>query len=270
VLTGSGGLSFQHTVLDDTQIEVILRAVEKSERIQQITAPTITVYNTQRANVSVLNQLSYVQDYDVEIAQASNIANPIIQTIQDGIVLDVRPVVSADRRFVTLELRPTVALLTRPIATFSTSLASGPITASAPVIIQIPELRVSRVRTTVTMPDGGTLLLGGLKFYEQITENSGVPFLSEIPVLSFLMSRKGNYVNKRNLLILITAEIVPLEELEPKSGVQVPPVPSGVLGPVGAVEREFAPPPTETPADRRARCFEEAPIKDGPAPPVVR
>ena len=140
-LTGSGGLSFQHTFLDDTEIEVILRAVEKSERLQQITASRITVYNTQRANVSVLNQVSYVQDYEVEIAQASNIANPVIQTIQDGVVLDVRPVVSADRRFVTLELRPTVALLTRPIATFSTSLASGPVTASAPVVIQIPELQ---------------------------------------------------------------------------------------------------------------------------------
>ena len=167
ILTGSGGLSFQHTFLDDTEIEVILRAVQKSERIQQVTASRITVYNTQRANVSILNQVSYVQDYEVEIAQASNIANPVIQTIQDGVVLDVRPVVSADRRFVTLELRPTVALLTRPIATFSTSLASGPF-ASAPVIIQIPELSVSRVRTTVMMPDGGTLLLGGLKFYEQV------------------------------------------------------------------------------------------------------
>ena len=161
VLTGSGGLSFQHTYIDDTQMEVILRAVEKSERIQQITAPRITVYNTQRANVQLLSQVPYVADYEVEIAQLSNIANPVIQYILDGVVLDVQPVVSADRRFVSLTLRPTVAVLTRPIATFSTSLASGPI-ASAPVVIQIPELRVSRVRTTVNMPDKGTLLLGGL------------------------------------------------------------------------------------------------------------
>jgi len=225
VLTGSGGLSFQHTFLDDTQMEVILRAVEKSERIQNITSPRITVYNTQRANVQVLNQVSYVQDYEVEIAQASNIANPVVQTIQDGIVLDVRPVVSQSRKFVTLELRPTVAVLTRPIATFTTSLASGPITASAPVTIQIPELRVSRVRTTVTMPDRGTLLLGGLKFYEQQTLESTTPVLGEIPILSFLFSRKGHYVNRRNLLILITAEIVSLEEYQPRGELDVTPLP---------------------------------------------
>lgn len=237
VLTGSGGLSFQTVYLDDTQIEVILRAVEKTERIQQITASRITVYNTQRANISVLNQVSYVQDYEVEIAQASNIANPVIQTIQDGVVLDVRPVVSADLRFVTLELRPTVALLTRPIATFSTSLASGPVMAAAPVVIQIPELSVSRVRTTVVMPDGATLLLGGLKFYEQVTQDSSVPILSDIPFLCFLFSRKGTYVNRRNLIVLITAQIVPLEELEPRSNLDLPPAPASDYVPL----REFEP-----------------------------
>ena len=64
-------------------------------------------------------------------------------------------------------MRPTVAVLQRPIPTFATSLASGPITANAPVILQIPELRVSRVRTTVSLPDEGTLLIGGLKFYNK-------------------------------------------------------------------------------------------------------
>ncbi|MDA1194365.1 MAG: hypothetical protein O2894_04205 [Planctomycetota bacterium] len=238
VLTRSGGLSFQHTFLDDTQLEVILRAVEKSERIQEITAPRITVYNTQRANVSMLNQVSYVQDYEVEIAQASNIANPVIQTIQDGIVLDVRPVVSADRRFVQLELRPTVAVLQRPIPTFSTSLAAGPISANAPVILQIPELQVSRVRTTVNMPDEGTLLLGGLKFYVKDNRESGMPFFNNIPILSFLLTRKGTYVNRRNLLILITARIVPLEELEPRDNLDVPEMPEREWIPVSEGEIE--------------------------------
>ena len=40
--------------------------------------------------VAFLNQVSYVRDYDVEIAQNSNIANPNIGTISDGVVLDVK------------------------------------------------------------------------------------------------------------------------------------------------------------------------------------
>ena len=45
--------------------------------------------SSQRAYVSFLNQVSYVRDYDVEIAQASNIANPNIGLILEGTVLDV-------------------------------------------------------------------------------------------------------------------------------------------------------------------------------------
>jgi len=40
--------------------------------------------------VSFLNQVSYVRDFDVEIAQASNIANPDVATISEGVVLDVK------------------------------------------------------------------------------------------------------------------------------------------------------------------------------------
>ncbi|MCC7138567.1 MAG: HEAT repeat domain-containing protein [Planctomycetes bacterium] len=43
-----------------------------------------------RATVEFLNRVSYIRDYDVEIAQASNIANPMIGFATEGVVLDVR------------------------------------------------------------------------------------------------------------------------------------------------------------------------------------
>jgi tetratricopeptide (TPR) repeat protein len=211
----SGGLSIQHVYLDDTQLEVILRAVEKNQRIEEIAAPRLTVYDTQRANVSVMTQNSYVSDFDVEIAQAAAIGDPIVQTIRDGIILDVKPIVSADRRFITMELRPTVADLVRPIPTFLTSLATGP-----PVVIQVPEIAISRVRTTVTMPDGGTLLLGGIKFFKDVQAESGVPILSKIPVISFFFTRKAKLIQRSNLLILIKALVVIPEEHAGGLGVQ--------------------------------------------------
>ena len=216
VITASGGLSFQWTYLNDMQLQLILRAVSKSERVQLVTAPRITLYNTARGNVSVLNQVAYVADFDVEIAQAASIGDPIIQTVQDGVVLDVRPVVSADRRFITLELRPTVADLVRPIQEIVTTLGS-----QNSVTIQLPELDIQRVRTSIPMPDGGTVLLGGLKLSEKKDLRSGVPLLNKIPVVSFFFERKGNYVSNRKLLVLLKAEIVIPEEHEPTEA-QVP------------------------------------------------
>jgi type II secretory pathway component GspD/PulD (secretin) len=210
VLTGSGGLSFQWTYLNDLQLEMVLRAVSKSERLELVTAPKVLVFNTARANIAVMNQVAYVQDFDVEIAQAASIADPIVNVVQDGVVLDVRPVVSADRRFIMMELRPTVAVLKRPIEQLATTLGS-----QNTVTIQLPELDIQRVRTTVPMPDGGTVMLGGLKVSEKQDLRSGVPILNQIPVVRFLFERKGNYISNRKLLILIKANIVIPQEHEP-------------------------------------------------------
>jgi type II secretory pathway component GspD/PulD (secretin) len=211
VLTGSGGLQVQWTYLNDLQLEMILTAVSKSERVELVTAPRILVFNTARSNLAVMNQVAYVQDFDVEIAQAASIADPIISVVEDGVILDVRPVVSADRRFVTLEVRPTVAELQRPIQTFVTSLgASG-----NSVTIQLPEVEKSMIKTSIPMPDGGTVMLGGMKVHENQDLRSGVPILNKIPLISFLFERQGTYVSNRKLLILLKARIVIPQESEP-------------------------------------------------------
>lgn len=211
VLTGSGGMQVQWTYLNDLQLEMILTAVSKSERVELVTAPRILVYNTARSNLAVMNQVAYVQDFDVEIAQAASIADPIISVVEDGVILDVRPVVSADRRFVTLEVRPTVAELQRPIRTFVTTLAAS----GSSVTIQLPEVEKSMIKTSIPMPDGGTVLLGGMKVHQNQDLRSGVPILNKIPLISFLFERQGTFVSNRKLLILLKARIVIPQENEP-------------------------------------------------------
>jgi general secretion pathway protein D len=186
VLSNVGGAIIQYTFLDDTDLTMILRAVEKSVHARLLQAPVLTVYNTQRANITLVNQLSFVQDFDVEVAQTAFIADPIIGIIQDGLTLDVRPTISHDRKYVTLELQPTIATLVRPIPTFQTSLGA----LTTPVTIQIPELIIQKSQTTVRVPDGGSLVIGGLKNISMVDMESGVPWLSDIPILGFFFSRK--------------------------------------------------------------------------------
>ncbi len=215
-LSNAGGLAFQWTYLDDTELEIVLRAVQKEERVQEISAPHLLVHNNARANIAVNRQFSYVRDFNVEIAQAAAVADPIVDVIKDGIVLDVRPVVSADRKFILLELRPTVANLALPIPTFTPSLSVG-----QPVTMQLPALTLQRVRTTVIVPDGGTLLLGGMKMVQKQDFDSGVPILKDLPGLSFFFSRKGTYRANKKILILLHANIVVPREYEPQDPVDL-------------------------------------------------
>ena len=204
-INNAGGLSLQYAFLDDVEVEAVLRAVSKQERSEQIEAPRLLI-----SSMHVLQEISYIKDFEVEIAQAAAVANPVIGTIYDGVTLDVRPVVDSELKFITMELRPTVMTLQLPVNNFTTTLGIG-----QPISIQLPEVTLQRVRTTVTLPDGATMLLGGMRLVERLNLNSGVPVLKDLPGLSFLFSRKGTSLQNRKILILINAKIVIMEELEP-------------------------------------------------------
>ena len=211
-LTNTGGASLGFTFLDDIELGVLFRAVEKSTFATTLTAPRLTIYNNQRANLTIVNQVTYVKDYDVEVAQTAFIADPLVDIIQDGLVLDVRPTVSHDRKYVTLEVRPTVASLNRPITTFVTSLAG----LTTPVIIELPELTYREAATTVRVPDNGWVVLGGLKDVSTVDRRSETPILSQIPILGFFFSRKGRSNEISDLIIALHVKIVDLAEEEAK------------------------------------------------------
>jgi len=217
ILDNSGGTTLQFTFLDDIALQAILRAVEKSSQSNIIEAPSVTVYNGQRAHLTAITNTAYVKDFDPEVAQASVIAEPIIDVVQEGVILDVKPVVSSDRRFITMELRPTIAQLKREadgsITSFTTGLGVG-----EAVVIELPQLEIKRLRTTVSMPDRSTLLLGGMKISNYQNFDTGLPFFKHIPIVSFFVSRKSTYHSKRKLLILVQATILIPEETEPQPG----------------------------------------------------
>lgn len=205
-----GGAAVAFTLLDDLQVTALLRAVEKSLDATMVTAPRLTIYNNQRANLTLVNQVSYVKDYDVEVAQTAFIADPLVDVVQDGLTLDVRPTISYDRKYVTLEVQPTVATLTRPIRTFETNLSG----LTTPVVIELPELEVKSAATTVRVPDGGFLVIGGFKQISTVDRRSETPVLSNIPLLSFFFSKKGRSDEIRDLLIVLNVRIVDLSEQE--------------------------------------------------------
>ncbi len=218
VLRPLGGATLQYTLLDDVSLEMILRLISRSERNHILTAPKLTLFNTQRGNFRISNQVAYVRDYDVQIATAAVALDPIVDVVSDGISLDVRPVVSADRRFVTMELRPTVATLfpaPNNIPTITTFvLAPGaPVTDAAPIIIDTPIVNISRVRTTVVVPDRGTVMLGGMTIVFEENAESSIPIWRNIPILGNLGSLKVKGLQRRqNLAIVSVRIIIPDEE----------------------------------------------------------
>ncbi len=195
------GLAGSIAYLDDFQIMAVLNAAERGSKANLLTAPTLLCYNTQRANLLNFTQQAYVQDYTAVVQVQAVGYDPEIGYIQTGIVFDVRPVVSADRKYITLELKPTVSELTgmRQV----TVVAGNPSLA-----LEAPILDMRSLRLTASVPDGGTLLIGGLTMYDETDQYAAVPFLSKIPFLKTLFSYRVRAHNRRSLIILVKAQIV--------------------------------------------------------------
>jgi type II secretory pathway component GspD/PulD (secretin) len=203
-LTNIGGATFQVALFKgESQYNAVIRAVEKSEFATTISTPILTAVNTVRSYFTVVNQVSFIQDFDVDVANSAFIANPNVGIIQEGVALDVRPTISYDRKFITLEVQATVADLLRPIRLFSTSLAGF----SVPVTFQLPELVVQQAKTTVRVPDRGALILGGLKRLNYVNRTAEVPWLGRIPLIGILFRQKGLDDETENLIITIRASI---------------------------------------------------------------
>ncbi|HED64965.1 MAG TPA: hypothetical protein ENJ09_05345, partial [Planctomycetes bacterium] len=205
-LSTIGGMTAQYTFLNDLELSMILRLVEKSQNAELINDQVLSVHNTQRAYVTVVNQRAYVQDFDVEVAQFQAIADPVINVLTEGIVLDVRPTIHNDRKSMTLEIQPTVAQV-KSLTNFSTTLAGQ----TAAITFQLPELEVQSVFTTVDIPDGASILLGGLSRLRNVERRAEVPWLANVPLLGFLFKREGYNDERESLMILLHAWITDMK-----------------------------------------------------------
>jgi len=208
LLSSVGGLTTQMQIIDDALLSPLLTAVEKSSDARIVNSQVLTVYNSQQAAVSVINQRAYVQDFDVEVATAAFIADPIINVLSEGVSLQVRPTVHQDRQNLTLEVQPTVARVVR-ITPFTTTLGNN---SAAAITLQLPQLEVQSLRSTTTVPDGGTILIGGLNSIRNVERRAEVPWLGKIPVLGFFFKEEGYSDETTSLMILMKALITDIRD----------------------------------------------------------
>jgi general secretion pathway protein D len=216
-IAGPGdGLSAMFVYLGNWQAQVLLRAVQKESKGTVLFAPRLTMFNNQRAHIFVGRQTSYVSGW----TSSGDVLTPEVSTaIMDGVALDVRPIVSHDRRYITLELRPT---LVRPVGDARQFTRGGgdddddddDVDLVGQQRMSLPELEVRTIRTVVTVPDGGTVLLSGLMTERQSNQHGGIPFLMNLPVVGRLFSNNRKSTDRRNLLILVTAKLILFSEEE--------------------------------------------------------
>lgn len=217
-LVSGEGLQFSYSILNDSMLKGFIRAVQESKDSEILTSPRITLSNTQRGNIAVVQTINYIQSTSV----SEGVVTPVIGTIPEGTTFDVRPIVSADRKYIYLEVTPSVFTV-EEITSFTFSglstdadIGGGVGTTNIPPeqTVQLPRVNVSQVSVTVCVPDKGTLMIGGLGSVTKDNLTTGIPILSKIPILKRLFSRDQKNNQKSNLVILLKPTILIKEEQE--------------------------------------------------------
>jgi type II secretory pathway component GspD/PulD (secretin) len=227
----NGGLSFGFAYLSDIEVFLFMEAAQGDTRANVMQAPKITLFSGQTANLTV-------QDIQFLVTGALPLIGPFgqvtlvpqVQPFPTGLQLFLQAVVHSDRRYVRLSLAPTFTALAQNIPLF-------PIQINVPVVnpdgsisqvqltqfIQLPIESILSVQTTVMVPDGGTVLMGGFKTLSEGRTEFGPPILSKIPYLNRLFTNTAYGREARSLMIMITPRIIIPEEEEQFLGQQLLP-----------------------------------------------
>ena len=205
--------------------DFLIRAVQANVNTTSLTAPRLTLWNGQWANIEVSTVQAYVSGLTPVVAPGAALFDPIVATTpQVAVILHVQATVSPDRKYVYLNIEPSLGRL-RALVNFQVSAVVAPVatltgvTGTSQIVqgtLQLPELDETVVQTACSVPDGATLLLGGQTLAGESEREQGVPVLSDIPFFNRLFTNRANSQDEQILLILVKPTILIQQEQEQK------------------------------------------------------
>ncbi len=200
---GATGSSLTLATLGRTTIDATLNMLSQFSDIRILTAPKVTVVSGRQGNVVLGEQIPYVSGYTTTVVSGSD--SPVVQSTVArgtyGFTLNTMPFVTGDGH-IELELQPD---LTVPGDRLS---IANPITGTLDAVGE-PSAETRSAVVRVRVKDGSTLVMGGM-LRRQINHVEGrTPIFGYIPGLASLFTEKSDVETTQNLLILVTARLIP-------------------------------------------------------------
>ncbi|MEW6744571.1 MAG: secretin N-terminal domain-containing protein [Planctomycetota bacterium] len=169
----------------------LLQALASERYIRLRSAPKVATMNSQAASIEVIERIPYVKATTTTTATTDGQGITAIEQIEFeevGVWLKVTPTIGEDR-MIKMEIEPQVKELT--------GFFKG-----------VPVVDSRRVKTTVMVHDGETVVIGGLIRQDKIKVTDKVPILGDIPLLGFFFTRTASMAKKTSLWATVTPRIL--------------------------------------------------------------
>lgn len=171
---------FKYGAIND-RTSAFINALEQVGQVNVLASPRVLVLNKQRAEIQLGQRLGYqtvVQNLTSAVQQ--------VHFLNTGTLLRFRPFVSSDG-MIRMEVHPEKS--------------------TGEVVANLPRSNTSEVTTNVMVPDGATIVIGGLIENTDTSIQQGTLGLSRMPVLGPLFRMKAQSSLKRELIVLLTPRI---------------------------------------------------------------
>lgn len=175
----------------DSSVRAVLNTLQSKTNIRVLSAPKLIVLNNQTATLQVGDQVPIVTQ---QAQSVSSPGAPIVNTIElrdTGVILKVTPRVN-DSGTITLDIA-------QEVSDVAETTTSG---------INSPTIQQRRIASTVSTKSGQMIALGGLIRDRSSRAKSGIPLLSQIPVIGGLFGTHMNTGDRTELIILLTPTII--------------------------------------------------------------
>lgn len=205
-ILGSAGNDFQ----------TLLHALNGFGTVRALASPRLTVLNNQSAVLNVANNRVFFE-LDVDVTTDEGVSqvdiDSEIRNVPEGVLVNVQPSINLDNGTISMAVRPTITRIVAekadPAVQFVTASAVPPIEG---VESMIPELNVQEIDSVIRVNSGEPIVMGGLLQDRIEGTQTGVPVLSDAPVVGALFRDHTDQIQKTELVIFLKATILAAPE----------------------------------------------------------
>jgi len=198
------GKGFYGMALQSTNFAALLNFLQTQGDVQVLSSPRIATLNNQKAVLKVGSDELYVTGVTSNTTSTGNstVSTPTVtlQPFFAGIALDVTPQIDENGQ-VMLHIHPSISTVTEKQKNIDLGTLGNfrlPLAAST----------VNETDSIVRVRDGQIVAIGGLMKQVLQNDRSGLPGLSDAPVVGGLFRQTTNVMSKRELVIMLKPTII--------------------------------------------------------------
>jgi pilus assembly protein CpaC len=182
-------------------VQATIRAMESAGVVRTLAEPNLTAISGESATFIAGGEFPIPAGYSCD--PTTHVCTTQISFKKFGISLNFTPVVLSEGR-ISLRVMSEVSELSND----NSLTISQSVTASTVNSVTIPSIKVRRAETTLEIPSGGAMAMAGLIADQTKQAVSGLPGLTQLPILGALFRSRDFVNNQTELVLIVTPYIV--------------------------------------------------------------